>query len=870
MEQLNGLDGLAAFEALSHQIWTGGEPIRTVHPSYARLSHAVATLGTRSLHSPSSIDLAVLVRQALRFQQEATGALAQLHVPVGGDWPSLDQWQRVGVHANITPDGTRLQASPWNPTWLPDVPDRGVDGHAAGEELRRDDDRVPGDPFLSLVHRDRYKTRGQRSAVRASFMTPPRASLAITLPTGDGKSFIFQLLAALSSGLGVPGVTLVVTPTIALAEDHEIAAIRLGLGNHRLAYTSGTPIDERRQMRDRIRMGTQGLCFSSPEAVCTTLHASLLDAARAGFLQAIVVDEAHLVDAWGASFRASFQALSGVRSELVEASPPDRAPRTILLSATMTTTTVETLRTLFADEEGNQGLGFLSAAQLRPEIEYWVSPKVPGATQRERVFDTVLHMPRPAILYATEVEKARNWYRQLRAQGFRRIGLMTGKSNPDERRDVVRRWREETLDLVVGTSAFGLGIDNLNVRCVVHACVPETLDRFYQEVGRGGRDGRAAASIIIPSERDVGIARSLSRRQLLTVERAFDRWQSMIRHKRSSHEADAVFKLAIDVPPGIGDGRQDMAGDLNTEWHLRTLTLMANAKMIKLLGPDNETIRSVENVSEEGQEFEESAEHALQQYQRVRIDDSLHPLLEHWQQTVSALRERLVASSRANYERMLQLLQGGTCVSDLLAEVYEIELSYRDGRPNYGRVHVAKACAGCPDCRSQGRLRPTDPAQNARFAWVTDTPVENPARSALGRGNRVAIFYSDEDVSTRRQLRRWIEALAELVSCGVSNWAILPNGPIDPADIQRYAYPLPVFHSSDLPPNDLPPGHTALILGQGDRVGTPLLRERAHGASHFLFMHADIEDPYRPGLRLRDRFDGRKFDLEDFIRRVRR
>ena len=90
----------------------------------------------------------------------------------------------------------------------------------------------------------------------------------------------------------------------------------------------------------------------------------------------------------------------------------------------------------------------------------------------------------------------------LRELGFRRISLLTGGSSTAERRRVVDDWREQKLDLVVGTSAFGLGIDNPNVRTIVHACVPETLDRYYQEAGRGGRDGKVAASVIIPVSED--------------------------------------------------------------------------------------------------------------------------------------------------------------------------------------------------------------------------------------------------------------------------------------------------------------------------------------------------------------------------------
>jgi len=859
------LQGMAAFEAIRHQVSSGGDAVATVHPAFNRLSRAIGAAASRDSDRPSLLDLATLTRHALRFQQEETGAGAQLLVPLNGQWPTPEHWNQVGVQARPGGDSALLQAGPWKPHWMPDVPARGMDGHAAGEKQRRTVDVVPGDPFLASLQRDSYRTRGQRSAVRAAFKTPPGESLAISLPTGDGKSFVFQLLAAMGTNLGVRGVTLVVTPTIALAEDHQIAAEELGLGGHRLAYTSGVSTEERHQLLDRIRDGSQGLCFSSPEAVCSTLHPALLAAAQAGFLRAIVIDEAHLVDAWGGNFRASFQALSGVRAALIDEAPADRMPITLLLSATITATTIETLRTLFPGR--GRELKVLSAAQLRPEIEYWVSPICSMPEQQQRVLDAVLHMPRPAILYTTEVELAQGWYRSLREKGFSRVGLMTGKSSSAERRDIIARWRDETLDLVVGTSAFGLGIDSPHVRAVIHACVPETLDRFYQEVGRGGRDGGGSASILIPTFRDKRIARSINRPRFLTVKRAFERWGAMLNHDRAVHEGQEVFKLPVDVPPGVGSGRQDMGGDLNTEWHIRTLTLMANAGMVQLLGPDDEVIRRIEEESETGQGLEDGADRVFNQYQRVRILDTLHPNIDRWEEIVSPLRDKLVASSTQNFERMLRVLDGGSCISGVLAPIYEIDLPSL-GQPSVETIHVALACAGCPDCRAAERVTTTELALNANLPWPAEQPLRGPAQSIVDRWNRVVVFYDDTDLSSRRRLRRWTEAMAKLVEMGVTNWIIPPSASPTAVEIQESARPIPLFHARSMPPNGLPPGHTGVILPRGELATTQLLRERQPGAVHVLFIHNTIPDPEYPMVRLSHRFGGRLITLDQFMAKM--
>src|SRR5262249_42263809 len=141
--------------------------------------------------------------------------------------------------------------------------------------------------------------------------------------------------------------TLVIVPTVALAYDHESSCRRHP--DEMLAYIGGKDTDRQEVIRGRLRNAQQGLCFAAPEAACKSLRPCLRQAAEAGRLKAIVIDEAHLVDAWGTGFRSDFQVLSGLRTELIECSPPDRAPRTILLSATLTPETLATLKALFSN-----------------------------------------------------------------------------------------------------------------------------------------------------------------------------------------------------------------------------------------------------------------------------------------------------------------------------------------------------------------------------------------------------------------------------------------------------------------------------------------------------------------------------------------
>jgi superfamily II DNA helicase RecQ len=219
----------------------------------------------------------------------------------------------------------------------------GVDARAAAEVRCRffEGQQVTGDPLLKSVKRDFYRSVGQRAAVRTALSTPPGGTTVIALPTGEGKSLIFQLAHTVgfvgSKGTDGRSVTLVIVPTVALGVNHQIEAVSIcGLAPP-LAYQGGNDVSNA-QIAKQVTDGTQGLCFASPEAACGALRGALRKAAEGGYLRAMVIDEAHLVDQWGTGFRTEFQELSGLRRELLAAAPPEQRMRTLLLSATLTST----------------------------------------------------------------------------------------------------------------------------------------------------------------------------------------------------------------------------------------------------------------------------------------------------------------------------------------------------------------------------------------------------------------------------------------------------------------------------------------------------------------------------------------------------
>ena len=120
-----------------------------------------------------------------------------------------------------------------------------------------------------------------------------------------------------------------------------------------------------------------------------------------------------------------------------------------------------------------------------------------------KLVETLRNLPRPAILCLTEPGHAVAMHARLvEEENFTRCGCFSGETNASDRKEILKKWKENELDLMVATSAFGVGMDKADVRTIIHACYPENLDRYYQEVGRSGRDGYSSICLFLPIPQD--------------------------------------------------------------------------------------------------------------------------------------------------------------------------------------------------------------------------------------------------------------------------------------------------------------------------------------------------------------------------------
>ena len=720
---------------------------------YRRLMHALqAPKG-----AASEADRAALLRHVLRAEEIWQGGQKWLPVPEGGAWPSAPVLREHGFETSSQAATLSVRARPWQPSWLTGTQEKSPAQSAFAGEWRRQFEAVPGDPFLATMgfEEQTYRCTGQREAVRHALTAPPGATLAVNLPTGSGKSLCAHLMATLNPA--EKGVVVVVVPTVALALDQE-RALQDIIG-HQTAYRGGD--DEEMEARNaeiakRIRNGEQRIVFTSPEALMGRLNTSVYQAARNGYLRAFVIDEAHMVEQWGNDFRSSFQDMTGLRTDLLRACSGE-AFRTLLLSATLSGAALRTLRDFFAEPGPFE---VLSAVQLRPEPSYWFS-RCDGVEEREeRLLDAVRHLPRPLVLYTALRKEARGWHDLLRSEGYLRIELMTGNTSTDVRNQIVEQWRDASLDIMVATSAFGLGVDQADVRSVVHVCVPENVDRFYQEVGRGGRDGRASVSLMLHTDEDLNVAEGLNDSRIIGIDYGQQRWERMFAEGSTLPPKEELASKRRRVPIDVGR-TLDMGGsdnETNRAWNVRTLALMHRAGMV---GLDGEPPPSYSDFEEK-----EDWEDALDQHDHrrvIRLLDDRHSDGERWEQQVEPIRRRIREETRQGLDAMKHILSGEACVADTFAFVYRQDR----GPGGSGSVGVSKTCGGCPACRAAGRARHPEPMPRPYPVWQgAVSHLHGHLRRKIGEEGCLYLFFTSEE-RQRRWKRKLVDAVRMFIRFGV-------------------------------------------------------------------------------------------------------
>lgn len=344
------------------------------------------------------------------------------------------------------------------------------------------------------------------------------------MPTGGGKSITFQV-----PGLLLPGLTVVVTPLISLMKDqvdnlraHDIPAVYLH---------SGLTAREARLAMQKAELGKVKFLYLSPERLqnerfigeLKTWHVSLL-----------VVDEAHCISQWGYDFRPPYLAIAGLRRYF---------PQAPVLAVTASATP-RVADDICRHLEFRPGSRRFQMSFARPNISYIVRRDV---NKPERLLTVLRNTSGSAIVYVRSRKKTSEIARALIAAGISAEAYHAGLL-PEEKSERQQRWKESKVRVMVATNAFGMGIDKPDVRVVVHYDLPSSLEEYYQEAGRAGRDGLPSFAVCIVSPRDRGV---LARR----LEEAFPPLPLI---------AEIYEKACLDIDLCLGEGQYQVF-DFNLE-----------------------------------------------------------------------------------------------------------------------------------------------------------------------------------------------------------------------------------------------------------------------------------------------------------------
>jgi ATP-dependent DNA helicase RecQ len=292
----------------------------------------------------------------------------------------------------------------------------------------------------------------------------------VLMPTGGGKSLCYQVPA-----LCRPGVAVVISPLIALMQDQVEALQQLGIAA--AALHSGLEADDSQQVWRQLSAEQMDLLYVSPERL---LSGDLLERLGSAPLALFAIDEAHCVSQWGHDFRPEYRQLD----QLAQRFP--QVPRLALTATADPRTQIDIRERL----QLQQGEVFLASFD-RPNIRYLLRHKQSGSAQLLQFLAE--HQGESGIVYARSRSRVDRIAAELKAAGFDAIGYHAGMDS-EARRQALQRFRLGSGVVVVATIAFGMGIDKPDVRFVAHVDLPKSLEAYYQETGRAGRDGLPAVA----------------------------------------------------------------------------------------------------------------------------------------------------------------------------------------------------------------------------------------------------------------------------------------------------------------------------------------------------------------------------------------
>jgi ATP-dependent DNA helicase RecQ len=305
----------------------------------------------------------------------------------------------------------------------------------------------------------------------------------VVMPTGGGKSLCYQLPAVISTRTAI-----VISPLIALMQDQAAQLAQMGIPA--AVLNSSLSGDEQGRVIRQARDGTYRLLYLSPERLQRGDTLTWLQNVPVSFF---AIDEAHCISEWGHEFRPEYRQLSRLRGSF-----PDRPIAAFTASATR-----HVRHDILAQLELRNPDKYIASFH-RPNLRYLVRECDSVAQTTLLVTALRQHSDGNVIVYSPTINKVEETVDFLEDQGIAAVGYHAKMDNADRRRNQ-ERWMSDEVRVLVGTIAFGLGINKATVRAVVHLALPKSVEQYYQEAGRAGRDGNPADCILLWRKQDAGL-----------------------------------------------------------------------------------------------------------------------------------------------------------------------------------------------------------------------------------------------------------------------------------------------------------------------------------------------------------------------------
>ena len=426
-------------------------------------------------------------------------------------------------------------------------------------------------------------------------------------------------------------------------------------------YHSGCNVDELISALDKnlVRM-----LFISPEALIKNIRIqdSILKANSKGYLKNLVIDEAHIIIEWGASFRVDFQCLDSFKRLLVKDNP---SLRTYLLSATFSKKVVDNLKMFYGDDDRWIEIR-LDALRKEPRFDII---KCNSYTEKhDRIKELVCKLPRPMIIYVNSPDDAEKVQHELAKVGFDNTRIFTGKTKSIDRERIINEWISDKFDLMIATCAFGVGVDKKDVRTVIHSYIPSSADQYYQECGRGGRDGLPCLSVMLYTDDDIKATMSMTQK-VLTVEKLCGRWFSMLNNRKTNIRLDSIV-IDTSVKPNYSDIDSFYVDVNNADitWNVYVILLLRRARMIEITDVKYSDDRYIFNIKLIDKRIRFDCEQTIEIFNGIRDDESKSIYME-IKELTSKLRR-----------------VGKSCWSSMFNDIYLLTEEYCAGCNNHNDI----------------------------------------------------------------------------------------------------------------------------------------------------------------------------------------